>query len=113
MTFISLSSAPIIALGMQVMLIAWDRTLRIFAYRWYVLVITVGFRCSSVIQLGFENGIVDLVIENLLFDARPGGGGPTSSSTAAPRSCAIRSSASASTNGCGPGGASRRSTTSG
>ena len=41
MTFISLSSAPNIALGMQLMLIAWDRTLKIFAYRWYVLVITV------------------------------------------------------------------------
>ena len=40
MTFMSLSSAPNIALGMQLMLIAWDRTLRIFAYRWYVLGIT-------------------------------------------------------------------------
>jgi hypothetical protein len=73
MTFMSLSSAPVIALGMQIMLIAWDRTLKIFAYRWYVLVIASGF-ILAVIQLGYENGVIGLVIENLLFDAKTGWG---------------------------------------
>jgi hypothetical protein len=73
MTFMSLSSAPVIALGIQLLLIAWDRTLQIFAYRWYVLVISSAF-ILAVFQLGYENGIIGLVIDNLLFDAKTGWG---------------------------------------
>ena len=73
MTFMSLSSAPVIAVGIQLLLIAWDRTLKIFAYRWYVLVISAGF-ILAVVQLGYANGIIGLVFENLLFDAKTGWG---------------------------------------
>jgi len=73
MTFMSLSSAPIIALGIQLMLIAWDRTLRIFTYRGYVLIISAAL-LLAVVRLGYENGVVGLVIDNLLFDAKTGWG---------------------------------------
>jgi len=73
MTFISLSSAPNIAMGLQVVLIAWDRTMRIFAFRWYVLAV------GSAVLLGFaelalENGILGFVIENFAFDPTTGWG---------------------------------------
>ena len=73
MTFISLSSAPIIALGLQLMLIAWDRTLQIFTYRWWVLGITSAV-VVIFIQLGVEGGLVGLVIDNFAFDPRTGYG---------------------------------------
>ena len=73
MTFISLSSAPNIALGMQILLIAWDRTLRIFAYRWWVLGI-ISAVVVVFIQLGVEGGLVGLVIDNFAFDPQTGYG---------------------------------------
>ena len=69
--------------------------------------------CVAFIQLGFENGLVGLVIDNLAFDPKTGWGRTEIFQYGASRSCAIRSSASASTTGCGPGGVSPRSTTSG
>ena len=112
MTFMSLSSAPVIALGIQFLLIAWDRTLKIFAYRWYVLVISSAF-VLAIVQLGCagrRHRPRDRQPRS--STPRPAGGGPRSSSTAPLRSCATRSSASASATGSGPGGGSPRSTTS-
>lgn len=73
MTFISLSSAPNIAMGMQFAMIAWDRTAQIFRTRWVVLVGS-GLLGLGVIQMATENGIVGLIIENFAFDPTTGWG---------------------------------------
>lgn len=73
MTFMSLSSAPNIALGIQLMLMAWDRTLKLFAYRWWLL--GIGSTVLVVfIQLGVPGGLVGLVIDNFAFDPKTGYG---------------------------------------
>jgi hypothetical protein len=73
MTLMSLSSGPLIGLGLQLLLIAWDRSLRIFAYRWWVLGI-MSAMAVAFIELGVEGGLVGLVIDNLTFDPRTGYG---------------------------------------
>ena len=60
MTFISLSSAPNIALGLQILLIAWDRMLARVRYKWVMLIIIAAV-VLSVLQLSAPRGIVGLV----------------------------------------------------
>ena len=73
MTFISLSSAPNIAQGMQFMMIAWDRLLGSARLKW-VLLVVVGGATALVVQLAAPHGIVGLVIDNLAFDSSTGWG---------------------------------------
>jgi O-Antigen ligase len=73
MTFMSLSSAPIIAMGIQVSLILWDRLTRFLRWRWVVLAAGAGV-ALAVIQLTLENGLIGLVIENATFDPMTGWG---------------------------------------
>lgn len=73
MTFISLSSAPNIAQGMQFMLIGWDRLLGAARHKWVLLVIILAVTLTTV-QLAAPNGIVGLVIDNLAFDSSTGWG---------------------------------------
>lgn len=73
MTFISLSSAPNIAQGMQFMLIAWDRMLGALRHKWVLLVIVATVTVAT-IQLAAPHGIVGLVIDNLAFDSSTGWG---------------------------------------
>jgi hypothetical protein len=71
MTFISLSSAPVIALGMQFALMGWDRLMGGLRYKWVLLVVLLG-ASLLVVQLAAPRGIVGLVIENLAFDPATG-----------------------------------------
>jgi hypothetical protein len=73
MTFISLSSAPNIAQGMQFMLIGWDRLLGTLRHKWVMLVILATVTLAT-IQLAAPHGIVGLVIDNLAFDSSTGWG---------------------------------------
>lgn len=73
MTFISLSSAPNIAQGLQLLLIGWDRAMRILRHKWIVLAALTGV-AVAVFELAFEDGLVGLVIENLAFEASTGWG---------------------------------------
>ncbi|TPE48434.1 O-antigen ligase family protein, partial [Amaricoccus solimangrovi] len=73
MTFISLSSAPVIAMGLQMMLAGWDRLFGALRYKWTLLVVT-GVASALVVQLAAPHGIVGLVIENLAFDPTTGWG---------------------------------------
>jgi hypothetical protein len=73
MTFISLSSAPVIAMGMQFLLIGWDRITGVARHKWVLLgiiwVVTV-----ATVQLAAPHGIVGLVIDNFAFDSSTGWG---------------------------------------
>jgi hypothetical protein len=73
MTALSLSSAPTIAMGLQFMLIGWDRLSRFIPGRWIVLVVSAGF-LLTVLHLSSENGILGLMIENLAYDETTGWG---------------------------------------
>ena len=73
MTFISLSSAPNIAQGVQFMLMGWDRLLGGARYKWVMLAVLAG-AILLVLQLGAPHGIVGLVIDNLAFDSSTGWG---------------------------------------
>lgn len=73
MTFISLSSAPNIAQGLQFMLIGWDRLLGSLRHKWVMLVILATVTLATV-QLAAPHGIVGLVIDNLAFDSSTGWG---------------------------------------
>lgn len=73
MTFVSLSSAPNIAQGMQFLMIGWDRLFGDARYKW-VLLVVVASATLSVLQLASPHGLVGLVIENLAFDPTTGWG---------------------------------------
>lgn len=73
MTFVSLSSAPNIAQGMQFLMIGWDRLLAGARYKW-VLLVVVASATLSVLHLASPHGLVGLVIENLAFDPTTGWG---------------------------------------
>lgn len=73
MAALSLSSAPTIGMGVQFILIAWDRVTRLIPGRWIVLTVT-GLVLLAVIQLSVENGIFGLVIENFAYDEMTGWG---------------------------------------
>ncbi len=63
-TFSSLSSAPMLALLLQSMMIFWDRIARTLKAKWLVLA-GIGVTVFGVLELATPNGAVDFLVNNL------------------------------------------------
>lgn len=65
-TFMSLSSAPLISAGLQLLMIFWDRIFAFIRARWIMLVMIIG-GVYGFFALIFDGGIMGFIFENLLF----------------------------------------------
>ena len=63
-TFSSLSSAPLLALMIQVMMIVWDRLVRNLRAKWFVLA-GIGLTLFTVLELATPDGAVNFLVEHL------------------------------------------------
>ncbi len=73
LVFVSLSSAPMISAGLQLMMIGWDRIFFFFRTRWVVLVI-LAVTIIGGFQLLYPGGILVFIFENLLLMPQTGYG---------------------------------------
>ena len=71
MTFLSLSSAPLIAAGLQIAGLGWNGLTRWLPGRWWVLIGLSGI-ALLMIQLVYPGGVVGLIIDNFAFDPATG-----------------------------------------
>jgi hypothetical protein len=70
-TFTALSSAPLLAVILQAMMITWDRLLKAVPSKWLILV-GIGVSILSVLQLGTPNGAVGFLIDNFTLNPASG-----------------------------------------
>ena len=73
MTFMSLSSGPNLAMLIQLMLIGWERILRLFPPKWFILVF-IGGAVLGMMQLAYPGGLVGFVIDTFAFNPQTGCG---------------------------------------
>jgi hypothetical protein len=73
LTLTSVSSGPMIALGLQWMAIAWDRVSRAIPARWLVLA-GLLLLAVAVIEVAVPGGLLGLIIEEVAFNATSGRG---------------------------------------
>ena len=73
MTFMSLSTGPLLAMLVQFVLIGWQHVLRILPSRWFLLAL-VGGGLLGIVQLGYPGGLVAFIIETFAFDQQTGWG---------------------------------------
>jgi hypothetical protein len=71
--FMSLSSAPFLAAGLQVMMIAWDRIFAFLRARWVILVV-LGTSLLAALQAFTPDGLVAFVFDNFLLMPQTGYG---------------------------------------
>jgi hypothetical protein len=67
MTFLSISSGPLLALGLQVVMIGWDRILRVIRARW-ILGAVVGAITLVVLQVTLPGGIAGYIVDEVIFN---------------------------------------------
>jgi hypothetical protein len=65
--FTTISSAPMISIGLQLMMTAWDRTLWFVRGKWLILA-GGGVMALVVVRLAAEFHLLDFLIQNLMFD---------------------------------------------
>lgn len=63
-TFASLSSAPMLALLLQSLMITWDRIVRNLKSKWFIL-LGIGILTFLMLQILTPNGAVDFLVNNL------------------------------------------------
>ena len=73
MTFMSLSTGPNLAQLIQLILIAWERILRILTAKWAILVV-IGGTVLGIVQLAYPGGVAGFIIETLAFNPQTGYG---------------------------------------
>jgi hypothetical protein len=73
LTFTSMSSAAVIALGLQLGLILWDRITGALRPKWFVLAY-LALMILGLLQLVLPGGILAFVIDNFAFDSNTGWG---------------------------------------
>jgi hypothetical protein len=73
LTVTSISSGPLIGLGMQWMAIFWDRISRAVPGRWAVLAMLLVL-VGAILQFALPNGIMGLLIEEVAFNSISGQG---------------------------------------
>ena len=73
MTFMALSSGPLIAMLLQLMMIGWERLLRFFPPKWFVLVF-FGAAVLAMIQLAYPGGLASFVIDTFAYNQQTGTG---------------------------------------
>ena len=71
MTFMALSTGPLLAMLVQFVLIGWQQVLRILPSRWFLLALTCG-GALGILQLGYPGGLVAFVIETFAYNEQTG-----------------------------------------
>lgn len=67
MTFLSLSSAPMLSAALQIGMISWDRILRALRGHW-ILFVLIGVVSAAVLQLALPGGLVGYTINEVIFN---------------------------------------------
>ena len=73
MIFVSLSSAPFLAAGLQLIMMGWDRLFAFLRARWIILV-GLGLAVVAVLQVFAEGGVLGFVFETFLLIPQTGYG---------------------------------------
>jgi hypothetical protein len=73
MTFMALSSGPLIAMLVQLLLIGWERILRRFPPKWFLLFF-FGGAVLGMVQLAYPGGLVAFVINTFAYNQQTGWG---------------------------------------
>lgn len=66
MTFLSISSGPLLALGLQGLMILWDHAFRVIRTRWLIGSV-IGATTLAVLQIILPGGIVGYVVNEVIF----------------------------------------------
>jgi hypothetical protein len=67
MTFTTISSGPMLSIGIQLCLTLWDRVLRFLSFRWILLAL-LGLAGLVAIRFAAEFHLLDFVIQNFMFN---------------------------------------------
>lgn len=67
MVFVGLSSAPMLGVGLQGVMIAWDRIVRFLTGHW-VLFGLIGFVSLAVLQMILPGGIIGYIVNEVIFN---------------------------------------------
>jgi hypothetical protein len=62
-TFTAMSSAPLIAIFAQIVMLTWDRILKTIRSKWFILIGIGGF-IFGILELATPNGAIDFLISN-------------------------------------------------
>lgn len=73
MTFMALSSGPLIAMLLQLMMIGWERLLRLFPPKWFLLML-FGSAVLAMLQLAYPGGLLAFVIDTFAYNEQTGYG---------------------------------------
>ncbi len=71
--FMSLSSAPLLAAALQIMMIGWDRIFSFFKTRWVFLVV-IGVTTLAAFEIGYPGGFLVFFFEHFLLMPQTGYG---------------------------------------
>ena len=73
MVFMSLSSAPLISSGLQLMMITWDRLFAFLRARWFLLIL-LGLTTLGTLQLTLPGGLLTFIFDHFLLMPQTGYG---------------------------------------
>ena len=72
MVFTTISSGPMLSVGLQLAMTAWDRFLWFLRGKWFILA-GGALLALVVLRLASEFHLLDFIIENLMFNPRDRG----------------------------------------
>ena len=66
MIFMTLSSAPLISSGLQLMMIIWDRLFAFLRARWFILIL-LGLTTLGILQVALPGGLLTFIFDHFLL----------------------------------------------